>query len=89
MAAGKVVLTFGHEYLSGEDKPLFEQSVRCPLSCLLRPRGFSVRTFPFDHYPHRPVTLRVQQNREFESPQEKNLEAAPGPLRRLVDAAKK
>src|SRR6516165_1565898 len=81
MAAGKVVVTFGHEHLSGEDKLLFERPMRRPLSCPLRPRRFSVRTFPLDHCPHcphRPVPLRVQQNREFESSQEKNLEAAPG-----------
>ena len=83
MAAGKVVLTFGHEHLSGEDKLLFERPMRRPLSCPLRPRSFSVRTFPLDHCPHRPVPLRVQQNREFESSQEKNLEAVAGPRHRL------
>jgi hypothetical protein len=65
MTAGKVVLTFGHEYLSGEDKLLFERSMRRPLSCPRPPRRFSARTFSFDQCPHRPVALRVQQNREI------------------------
>src|SRR5262249_56050152 len=55
MTAGKVILALGHEYLSGEGKLLFERSMRGPLSCPLRPRRFSVRTFPFDHCPHRPL----------------------------------
>jgi hypothetical protein len=49
MAAGKVVLTFGHEHLSGKDKLLFERPMRRPLSCPRRLRRFSFRTFPLDH----------------------------------------